>query len=226
MKAPMPLAIAWPKVSLTCMNTAVRGTVLVAWNRSPISARPFAHDVGRGLEVAEHELVALLGDLRRGGDVDDVAARRAARRPARSPRSAPESNAPTSTLRALLDQALGAGARGVDVGLVVGVHDLDVDAEHLLDHAGREVGALLARLADEALDARARQDHADAQLLRLRAHDAEWVKRCAAPATAMFRLNVLRFMTPPYERQRYRRLPIRGQRKPVDAPAYDRTNSC
>ena len=40
MKAPMPLAIAWPKVSFTCMNTAVRGTVLVAWNSSPISARP------------------------------------------------------------------------------------------------------------------------------------------------------------------------------------------
>ena len=33
-------AIAWPKVSFTCMNTAVRGTVLVAWNSSPISARP------------------------------------------------------------------------------------------------------------------------------------------------------------------------------------------
>ena len=45
---------------------------------------------------------------------------------------------------------LGARAGGVDVGLEVGVHQLDVDAEHVLDHPGGEVGALLAGLADEA----------------------------------------------------------------------------
>ncbi len=38
--APIALFIACPKVSLTCMNTAVRGTVLVAWNRSPMRSRP------------------------------------------------------------------------------------------------------------------------------------------------------------------------------------------
>ena len=36
----MPLLIAWPNVSFTCMNTAVRGTVLVSRKMSPISARP------------------------------------------------------------------------------------------------------------------------------------------------------------------------------------------
>ena len=46
MNAPIPLAIAWPKVSLTCMNTAVRGTVLVARNRSPISDRPLRTSSG------------------------------------------------------------------------------------------------------------------------------------------------------------------------------------
>ncbi len=46
MVAPIPFAIACPKVSLTCMKTAVRGTVLVAWNRSPISPRPLRRRSG------------------------------------------------------------------------------------------------------------------------------------------------------------------------------------
>src|SRR6185436_8075597 len=123
MNAPMPLAIAWPKVSFTCMNTAVRGAVLLG----------DLCDRGRGARVE-------------GAD---------------------------QHVRALLDQPLGARARGVDVGLEVGVHELEVDAEHLLQHAGRKVRALLARLADEAEVARAREDHADAQLLRLRTHDSK-----------------------------------------------------
>src|SRR5262249_43159773 len=76
---------------------------------------------------------------------------------------------------------LGARARGVDVGLEIGVHQLEVDAEHLLQHAGGEVGALLTGLADEAEIAGARQDHADSQLLRLRSHYSErW--NCAESA--------------------------------------------
>ena len=48
-----------------------------------------AADLGRGRKVPEHELVALLGDLRRGRDVDDEGERRAARPPARSRTCAP-----------------------------------------------------------------------------------------------------------------------------------------
>ena len=119
-----------------------------------------AHDVVRGLEVAEHELVALLGDLRRGGDVDHE--RHAALLGDLGDRGGGAGvERADQHVGAFLDQPLGAGARGVDVGLEVGVHQLDVDAEHLLDHARREVGALLAGLADEAEVARARQDHAD-----------------------------------------------------------------
>ena len=84
--------------------------------------------------------------------------------------AAPESN--DQHVGAFLDQALGARARGIDVGLEVGVHQLDVHAEHVLDHAGGEVGALLARLADEAQIARARQDHAHLQFLRLGPDDS------------------------------------------------------
>ena len=80
-------------------------------------------------------------------------------------------------VRAFLDQALGPGARGIDIGLGVGVHQLDVDAEHLPDHAGGEVGALLAGLADEALHAGPRQQDADFEPGPLAARDAERGKR-------------------------------------------------
>jgi len=74
---------------------------------------------------------------------------------------------------AFLDQALGARARDVGVRLGVGVHQLDVDAQHLLEHRRREVRALLAGLADERLHAGARQEHADFEFRGLGAHDAE-----------------------------------------------------
>ena len=110
-----------------------------------------AHDVARGLEVAEHVPIALLGDLRRG--VVDHERHAALLGHLRDRRGGAGVERADQHVGALLDQALGAGARGVDVGLGVGVHQLDVDAEHLLDHAGGEVGALLARLADEPLEA-------------------------------------------------------------------------
>src|SRR6266513_693251 len=131
MKAPMPFAMAWPKVSLTCMKTALRGG-----------------------DVDDVRHAALLGDL---GDRGRLAGVEGA----------------NQHVRAFLDQALGAGAGRIDARLGVGVHQLDVDAEHALDHLGREVGAFLARLADEAEIARARQQHADAQLPLSGARDAE-----------------------------------------------------
>ena len=54
-------------------------------------------------------------------------------------------------VRPLLYQPLGAGARGIDVGFRVGVHQLNIHAEQVFDHGGGQVRALLARLADESL---------------------------------------------------------------------------
>src|SRR3970282_560433 len=108
--AAIALALAWPKVSLTCMNTALRGAVLVAWNRSRINPRPLRTSSG------------LVGKLRKGN------------------------LSPCSGMR-------GAVAAHVSAGFGVCIHKLDIDAEHLPDHAGGEVGALLAGLADEALHA-------------------------------------------------------------------------
>ena len=71
---------------------------------------------------------------------------------------------PDQTMRALLNESLGTGARGINVGFCVGVHQFDFDTEQLSDDRRSEVGALLARLADQALHARLRQQHADLQL--------------------------------------------------------------
>ena len=83
--------------------------------------------------------------------------------------AAPESNGPTRQCGAFLDQSLRPRARGVDVGFGVGVHQLDVDAEHLFNNPRREIGAFLTRLADQSLQARLRQQHADFEFGRLRA---------------------------------------------------------
>jgi hypothetical protein len=169
--APMPLVIAWPNVHVH--GGARHGVRRLEELADQVQAVP--HDVDRRLEIAEYIFVALLGDLRRGRDVDHEG------NPAllgdlRDRRGGARVEGADQHIGAFLDQALGARARRVDVRLEVGVHQLDVDAQHLLDHAGREVGALLARLADEAEVARARQDDADLELLRLRADDAEWVQ--------------------------------------------------
>jgi hypothetical protein len=113
------------------------------------------HDLGRGLEVAEHERVALLGELRRGGDVDDE------RHPAllgdlRDRGGLAGVEGADQYVRTLLNQPLSARARHIHVRLVVSAHDLDVHAKHFLDDARREIGALLTRPTDEALHARSR----------------------------------------------------------------------
>ena len=102
-------------------------------------------DLGRGREVAEHELVALLGDLRRGGDVDDVRNAMLLRH-LRDRGGMPRIERADEHVRALADEALGTATRGVDVGLGVGVHDLDLDAEPLPDELGGDVGSFLAGL--------------------------------------------------------------------------------
>ena len=60
-----------PKVSLTCRNTTDFGSLPPAAKTSFWLAKASREDHRRGREVAEHELVALLGDRRRRGDIDD-----------------------------------------------------------------------------------------------------------------------------------------------------------
>ncbi len=67
----MPLDIAVPKVSLTCMNTTVFGACADRSKHFLLIDEGVAQDHARGGKIAEHEFVALLGDRRRGGDIDD-----------------------------------------------------------------------------------------------------------------------------------------------------------
>ena len=132
-------------------------------------------------KIPKYKFIALLGDLRRGGDVDDEgdAALFGDLRDRR--RSAGVERA-DETMRAFLDQPLGARARGIDVGLRVGVHQLDLDAERVSQHCRRQIGALLTRLADQALKTRLGQQHADFEFGRLGARDIEWRQRGDAGA--------------------------------------------
>ena len=60
----MPCCIAVPKVSLTCMNTTDFGAVPARLEHFLLVGESVAEDHRRGREIAEHELVALLGDRR------------------------------------------------------------------------------------------------------------------------------------------------------------------
>ena len=109
--------------------------------------------VKRGGDVDHERHAALLGDLRDRGSGAGV-------------------ERADQHVGAFLDQALGAGSGRINVGLKICIHQLEIDAEHFLDDARREICALLARLADEAEVARARQDDADLELLALCLDDA------------------------------------------------------
>ena len=118
----MPFCIAVPKVSLTCMNTTDFGAAPEASKTSFWLTKASRQDHRRGREVAEHELVALLGDRRRGGDIDDerdalLLGHLGDRRALAGVEGADQQ------LRALADQPLGAGAGDLDVDLGVAVHD-------------------------------------------------------------------------------------------------------
>ena len=131
-----------------------------------------AQDHAGGREVAEHELVALLGDRRGGGDVDDVGDALLLG-DLRDGRALAGIEGADQKLRALADQLLGARARDVDVGFGVGVHDLQRRQAEILENPGRDIDAALAVLADAGLIAGARQQHADFEGRALRAHDVE-----------------------------------------------------
>ena len=84
-------------------------------------------DHRRGREIAEHELVALLGDRRGGRDVDDVG-NALLLGDLRDRGALAGVEGADQELRAVRDQLLGARARDLDVGLGVGVHDLQLGA--------------------------------------------------------------------------------------------------
>jgi hypothetical protein len=120
----MPFCIAVPKVSLTCRKTTDFGAV-PPLQRSPSGwRRRRRQDHRRGREVAEHELVALLGD--RGA----AAMLMTNGMPFCSATCAiavdwPESKAPTRSWAPSLI-SFSACARHLHVGLGVGVHDLQL----------------------------------------------------------------------------------------------------
>jgi len=115
-------------------------------------------------EVADDELVALLGDLRVGGDVDDerdalllgdLGNRRGGAR----------IEAADEHVGAFADQLLGLGTADIRIGFRVGGHQFDL-VPHVREDGQREIGAALARLADEREVARPRQQDSDFQGLR------------------------------------------------------------
>jgi hypothetical protein len=135
-------------------------------------AEGIAEDHRRGREVAEHELVALLGDGRGGGDVDHqgdalLLGHLGDRRRLPGVEGADEQ------LCALADQPLGAGTRHIRTGFGVAVHDGEVRQPEVLEDAGGDLDAALAVLSDARLHARARQQHADLEARALRAADGE-----------------------------------------------------
>ena len=139
-------------------------------------------DHRRGREIAEHELVALLGDRRGGRDVDDVGDALLLG-DLRDRGALAGVERADQELRAVRDQLLGARARDLDVGLGVGIHDLQVgQAEILQDRPGsstprKQSWPMLG------LQAGARQQHADFQRAALRAHDrGRGEQRCGGGA--------------------------------------------
>jgi hypothetical protein len=120
----------------------------------------------RRREVADDELVALLGDLRRRGDVDD-------KRNAALLGDLGDGNGLARVegadqhVRAGVDCFLGLGARHVGLGLGVVVHDVEPHRHlHVGEHVVGDVGAAPAGLADLRLQARGRQQQRDLEVGR------------------------------------------------------------
>ena len=132
------------------MNTAVFGAAPVASKISFWSTKASPRIIRRGREIAEDELVALLGDRRRGGDVDDEGDALLLGDLGDGGGLAGVEGA-DQQLRAVADQLLGAGAGHLDVGFGVGVHDLQRRQPEILEEPGGDVDAALAVLADAGL---------------------------------------------------------------------------
>ena len=112
-----------------------------------------AHKLRTRWKVAEDELVALLGDLRGGGDIDHewhaTLLRNLSNRG-----GGPRVERPYQNLRAVVDELLRARARRVNVRLGIGMQELDRRlVTDVGKHGGRYIRPKLARLADGRLEA-------------------------------------------------------------------------
>jgi hypothetical protein len=151
----------------------------------PDSVPATLHKLGSNGKIAEDKLVALLDEPRRGGDVDHKGD--AALLGDLCDGSGGAGIERTDqTVDAFLNRPLGPGARGVDVRLGIRVHQLNVHAEQVFEHDGGEIGAFLTRLADQALEARLGQQHADFKLSRLSVRAIERGQRGGAGGKEYF----------------------------------------
>src|SRR5262249_33276749 len=123
----------------------------------------------RGREVAKHEFVTLLGDLRRGGDIDDI--RNALLlRDLRDGGALARVESTDENLRAIAYELLGARTGNFHLCFRIGIHDLKRRQAELLEKTGRNIDAALTILTDTGLYARAREQYADFQGCCLGAH--------------------------------------------------------
>ena len=107
--------------------------------------QPVGGQTRRGGEIAEYRMEALLGDIGRGGDIDDQRHAALLAHP-RYRHGVGAVEGADQHLSAVGDQLFGPGARRVDIRFGVGDGELDRKAE-LRQHAGADVGAALAALA-------------------------------------------------------------------------------
>jgi len=147
--------LAWPKVSLA------GGREQILHQRQAV-----AHQGQAGREVAEDRLVALLGQLRGGGDVDDhrhamLLANLQRRRGLAAVEGADDHRG------TVLDQLLGARAGNVRARFGIGRQQLDPDAHAVADDRRRDLGTALAGLPGLGQQPRARQQHAELERLGL-----------------------------------------------------------
>ena len=99
-----------------------------------------SRDHRRGREVAEYELVALLGDRRGGRNIDNVGDAFLLGDLCDGRALAGVEGA-HQQLSAIRDQPLGTRARDVHIGLRVGVHDLEVGQTEALQNRTRDLDA-------------------------------------------------------------------------------------
>ena len=152
------------------MNTTVFGACAGDLEDLLLRQESVTHEHRRGREIPEHELVALLGDIRSAGNIDDE-------RNAlllgdlRNRGGLPGIECADQKLRTVTDQFFGMLARGIDIQFGIAVHDSEFRQTQGLQNAAGNIDAALAILPDTSLEAGAWQQHADLQGPALRAQD-------------------------------------------------------